>query len=388
MSTRQSNSDNLSPNDSGQQQKIAKLEQLLESQAFELQEQTRRIQRLEAQLAESQLRFNAMPQLDDQLVSFKGELLQIIEEQYARRQQNFRDINNAIITQVDGFAQTLHSLRRDLDRANRYDEQINLARAEYERLNREFSKFEARLDTLNKQLDGRDRAVNYIEDQRRVDTQRLAEVQIQLPELQKKIETSLNRVQLVEQQIPQFAQYQAALDQIRDDIRRHRENMDFHMAQRERLIKNWNDAAETQQRRLDEYENQMEKYAEHYQLNKRALESLLEFQDRLQRDQHRANELQRLAENRLQAEMEKWQADYEQRWKKQSMEWKPNFTDLQKSIELLQKQVDNIVKQGESVQKQMELIFQIIEEDVHNRSLAAQDWRQRFEELAGSQQQD
>lgn len=388
MSTRQSNTDNLAPSDSNHQQKIAKLEQQVESQAFEIQEQTRRIQRLEAQLAESQLRLNTMPQIDNQLTNFKGEFLQIIEEQYARRQQNFRDVNNAIITQVDGFAQTLRDLRRDIDRMNRYDDQINLTRAEYERLNREFSKFEARLDTLNKQLDGRDRAVNYMEDQRRVDTQRLAELQIQLPELQKKIETSLSRVQLVEQQIPQFAQYQAALDQIREDIRRHRENMDFHMAQRERLMKNWNDAAETQQRRLDEIESQMEKYAEHYQLNKRALESLLEFQDRLQRDQHRANELQRLAENRLQTEMEKWQADYEQRWKKQSMEWKPNFTDLHNSIELLQKQVDHILKQGESAQKQVELIFQIIEEDVHNRTLSAQDWRQRFEELASSQQQD
>lgn len=388
MSTRQPNTDNVVQHDPGQQQKIAKLEQQFESQTFELQEQTRRIQRLEAQLAESQFRLNAMPQIDDQLINFKAELLQIMEEQYARRQQNFRDVNNAIITQVDGFAQTLRELRRDFDRVNRYDEQINLTRTEYERLNREISKFEGRLDSLNKQLDGRDRAVNYMEDQRRVDTQRLAELQLQLPELQKKIEAGLSRVQLVEQQIPQFAQYQAALDQIRDDIRRHRENMDFHMAQRERLIKNWNEAAETQARRMDEFEGSMEKYAEHYQLNKRALESLLEFQDRLQRDQHRANELQRLAENRLQAEMEKWQADYEQRWKKQSMEWKPNFTDLHKSIELLQKQMDDLGKQGAALQKQMELIFQIIEEDVHNRTLAAQDWRQRFEELAGSQQQD
>lgn len=388
MSTPPPNTDNFTQSDASQQQKIAKLEQQLQVQAFELQEQTRRIQRLEAQLAESQFRLNTIPQFDDQLTSFKGELLHIIEEQYARRQQNFRDINNAIITQVDGFAQTLRELRRDFDRVNRYDDQITLTRTEFERLNREVSKFETSLNTLHKQLEDRDRAVTYMEDQRRVDTQRLAEVQIQLPELQKKIEAGLSRVQLVEQQIPQFAQYQAALDQIRDDIRRHRENMDFHMAQRERLIKNWNEAAETQARRMDEFEASMEKYAEHYQLNKRALESLLEFQDRLQRDQHRANELQRLAENRLQAEMEKWQADYEQRWKKQSMEWKPNFTDLQKSIELLQKQVDNIVKQGESVQKQMELIFQIIEEDVHNRTLSAQDWRQRFEELASIQQQD
>jgi chromosome segregation ATPase len=364
---------------------IAKLQQRVEAQAYQLQEQARQIQHLEAQLAELQLKQTSPPQLDDQLLNLKSEILQIVEDQYTRRQQNFRDVNNAMLTQLDSFAKNLHELRRDLDRTQRYDEQISLARTEVDRLNKEISTFETRLDTLDKLLEERARAATYLEDQRRVDTLRLAELQTELPNLNKKIETSLSKVQIVEQQIPQFGQYQAALDEVREDIRRHRDHMDFQMAQRERLMKSWSDTSEAVERRLDEYKGLMEKYAEHYQLNKRALESLQDFQERLQREQHKAGELQRLAEERQQAEMEKWRAEYEQRWKKQSMEWKPTFTDLQKNMDALQKRVDEMAKLSQTVQNQMDLVLQIIEEDIQNRTLTAHDWQQRFEELANKQ---
>ncbi len=373
------------PRHAADQQIIAKLQQRSEAQAYELQEQARRIQQLEERLAESQLKQASTPPLDDQILSLKSEILQIVEEQYTRRQQNFRDVNNAMLAQLDGFAKTLYELRRDLERVQRYDEQISLARAEVDRLNKDVSAFETHLEKLGKQLEERTRAATYLEDQRRADATRLAELQAEMPNLHKKIDSSLTKVQLVEQQIPQFAQYQAALDEIREDIRRHREHMDFQMAQRERLIKNWSDAAESIERRMDEHKGLMEKYAEHYQLNRRALESLQDFQERLQREQHKAAELQRLAEDRQQAEMEKWRAEYEQRWKKQSMEWKPTFADVQKNMDTLQKQVEDMVKLSHTVKNQMDLILQIIEEDVQNRTFAARDWQQRFEELANRQ---
>jgi chromosome segregation ATPase len=332
-----------------------------------------------------QLKSTSTPQIDEQFLLLKAEILQIVEEQYTRRQQSLKDFNNTLADQMDGFIKNLYELRRDIDKTHRYDEQITLARTELERLNKEVSTLEAHLEELKKQLEERARAATYLEDQRRVDSLRLGELQADMPNLQKKIEASLAKTQLLEQQLPQFAQYQAALDEIREDLRRHREHMDFQMAQRERLMKNWADAAEAQARRMDEFEGLMEKYAEHYQLNKRALDALQELQERLQREQHRASELQRLAENRLQAEIEKWQADYEQRWKKQSMEWKPTFADVQKNMELLQKRVDEMVKLSQSVQKQMDLILQIIEEDIQTRNTTAQDWQRRFEELANTQ---
>jgi hypothetical protein len=158
--------------------------------------------------------------------------------------------------------------------------------------------------------------------------------------------------------------------------------MDYQVAQRERQLKNWTEIAETTERRLKENEGAMEKYAEHYQLNKRALASLQDFQERLQNDQHRIRELQRLAEERQRAELEKFQVDFEQRWQRRNMELQPQFSDFQRSVEACQKRIDEIARLHQGTEEQLNLVLQVIEEDIQARALATANWQKRFEEIA------
>jgi chromosome segregation ATPase len=272
-----------------------------------------------------------------------------------------------------------------MDKTQRFDDQISLARTEVERLNKSMSTIQADLDKVHKQADERVRAAQYVEEQRTADARRLAELQSEIPDLHKKTEVNQSKLQMLEQQMPQFGKYEIALEEVREEIRRHREHMDFQSAQRERQMKSWSDLGEDMQRQLDEYKGLMEKYAQHYQLNKRALASLQEFQERLQREQHQAEELQRLAEDRQRTDMEKLQADYGQQWQKQSMEWKTQAESLQKDLDVLKEQSDKISQFNDSIEGQMNLILQIIEEDVQARAMAAQDWREHFEQLAEGQ---
>jgi hypothetical protein len=63
---------------------IAKLQQRTEAQAYELQEQTLRIQELEEQLAQAQGQAVRISQLDEQFAHFKDEILQVIERRVGR----------------------------------------------------------------------------------------------------------------------------------------------------------------------------------------------------------------------------------------------------------------------------------------------------------------
>lgn len=368
------------------QENVARLQQKTESQAYELQEQARRIEKLETELAEARTQLASAGNFDEQLARLKGELLQVLEQQTGDRQQGSVDPGRALATQLDTHTQALHKLQRDVEKTHRYEEQISLTRTEIERLNKAISTLQAQFAPLKKQLDERDQAAAYLEEQRRTDARRIAELQAELPELHKKIETSLSKIQAVEQQIPQFGKYEFALSEVREEVRRHREHMDFQIGQRERLMKNWNELAEDLERRMKEYESLIEKYAEHYQLNKRALASLQDFQERLQREQHQTVELQRLAEERQRAEIEKWQGEYAQRWQKQVMEWKPQLADLQKSIDVLKKQLAGTANFKQAIEKQIDMILQIIEEDVYTRTMATQEWQRRFEEIANGQE--
>jgi chromosome segregation ATPase len=366
---------------------LVELQQKVEAQAYQLKEQTHRINQLEAELAEARLTLTRVPQLDERLDRMKNELLQVFEERYGRHQPGAAGPGN-VVAQLDNHTKALNELRRDMDKARRYDEQIALARTEIERLHKTVNTLQAALDKLTKQLDERTRSGRYQEEQRVADARRLAELQAELPSLQKKLEAGQSKIQLFEQQIPQFGKYEAALEEIREEIRHHREYMDFQTAQRERQIKSWAEQAGMQEHRIDQFESLMEKYAEHHQLNKRALASLQEFQERLQREQHQTEELQRLAEERQRVELEKLQGEYGQRWQKQGMEWKTQIADLQKGMDDLKKRTDEMSKFSQMAERQMNLILQIIEEDIQARAISAQEWQQHFEKLAEGEEQD
>lgn len=368
------------------QSTIARLQQRVESQEYQLQQQTQQFEQLQQQLADAQAQLAHMPQVDRQLEHFKGEMLQMIEQRFGRRQPALPETGSGLMSQqLENHTRALNELRREVEKLQRFDEQIALARAESTRLNKEVHQVQADVDNLNKQLEERVKPLRFIDEQQRNSARNLAELQAQLPDLHRKIESNLSKIRLIEQQTPQFTKYEAALDGIREEIRRHRERLDFQIAERERQLKNWTDLAQATEKRLKENETLMEKYAEHYQLNKRALASLQDFQERLQREQHRFGELQRLAEERQRAELEKFQADYEQRWKKQSMELEPQFGDFQKNLESLQQRLSDLSKLAQTLEAQMSLVQQIIEEDAQSRALAVSHWQERLEELANGQ---
>jgi|GEM_PF-1118015 len=368
------------------QGKIAKLQQRIEAQEYTLQEQAQKIEKLEEELAQSKVQLARVPQIDEQLAFFKEEILQLVEQRYGRQQATSTDISsNLMKQQLDNQTQILNEFRREVEKTKRFDDQISIARTDATRLNKEVRQIQADLEKLNKQLDDRVKPLTYIEEQRRAQAQTLSELQALLSDLNKKVDNNLAKIKFIEQQTPQFTKYEAALDSIRDEIRRHREHMDYQAAERERQLNNWTELAGSTEQRLRENEQLMEKYAEHYQLNKRALASLQDFQESLQREQHRFAELQRLAEDHQRTELEKFRGDHEQRWKKQSMELEPKFGDYEKSLEAVQQRLNEITKLQQDLENQMNIVLQIVEEDIQARALALTSWQERFEELANGQ---
>lgn len=362
---------------------IAGLQQRVESQEYVIQEQNLRIQHLEYDLNETQQALQSTTQIEERLTKLRDEMLEYVDRRTRGGQPAVSEAgSNLILKQLEIHTAAISEMRRDLEKTERLQDQISLARSESDRLNQEIQKFQARLEQLTRALDERTSPLKIIEEQRRADVRKLAELQAELPELQKKITDTATKVQLVSQQIPQYAKYEAALESIREEIRGYREHMDFQLAQRERQIKDWTGVAAAAEERIRAIEHSMEKYTEFYQLNKRSLSSLQDFQERIQREQHRVGELQRLTEERQRTEAEKFRADFEQRWQKQSLELQPQFDDFHRSLETLQHRINDLTQLQTTIDSQLNLALQIIEEDIQTRAQAASDWQRRFEEIA------
>ena len=190
---------------------IAQLQQRIESQEYQLKEQARLIQTLEDRVVSAEFKASKAMLSNEQLSQLKKELLDFIADQLEHHRPASTTPDAKVTTQLESYRQTLNDLTRQLEKTQRYEEQIKLARTDFERLHKDVSWFKGELETLNQQVREKNQRLTFFEEQRRIDFQRLTELQSELPNLQKKIEANLfARIHVLEHQIPQFGEYELA----------------------------------------------------------------------------------------------------------------------------------------------------------------------------------
>jgi chromosome segregation ATPase len=360
---------------------LHQLQQRVETLAGEREEQAKRIIDLEAELAALHAYVDRVAQIEGYFERFKHEMNTLLEKSEARRQQALRDSDRVRQVEIENVTQTISEIRKEVEKFRRYDEELAARRADTQRLSETVARLQQQMMDANKSQDEGVRSISYLEEQRHQDNKRVAQLQAQIPELFKKNELQLSRIQQLEQLPARVGEMRSSVDEMRQQQKQELERAQFQDAQRERQMKSWLEEAELQRQRMTEYEQRMERYAEQYQRIKKAMEDLQEFKEQIQRQQHETAELERLAENRQRSQLEEWQNQEEQRWKKHTMEWDHQWSEYDKALAELTERVTALEKRVKANEKQLQSLLQMAEEDAQMRTIAAQDWQARFEEM-------
>jgi DNA repair exonuclease SbcCD ATPase subunit len=360
---------------------LHQLHQRVETLTQERGEQSKRITELENELTELRAYVDRVAQIEGFFERFKHEISTTLEQNEARRQQTIREGDRVRQVEIDNVAQMVAEIRKEVEGLHRYDEELAARRTDVQRLNEAITRLQQQILDATKNRDERARSISYLEEQRHQDTKRIAQVQSQTTDLYKKIQLQVSRIQQLEQFPPRLAELKTGIEQIKQHQNKEVERVQFQDAQRERQMKSWLQEAELQRQRMEEYAQQVERYAEQYHRIKKAAEELQEFKEQLQRQQHESTELQRLAENRQRAQLEEWQTQEERRWKKQALEWDQQWVGYDKAVAELAERISAVEKLGPGFERRLQLLLQLAEEDVHMRTIAARDWQVRFEEM-------
>lgn len=361
---------------------LAQVRHKLETTEAEKAELAKRVETLESELAEMQSQLTKISALESIIDRFKGEIKTALDEQRQQQKRALKDAERSRTVELESYIKSIVDVRQEMDRQRSLDEQISLARAETDRQAGTLVAFQQRMDDLAKQVDEQVRSISYLEEQRRHNAKRITELSAETADLFKQTKRHQSKVELLEQQIPQFGQFQTALAKMQEKVRSEVERGQYQHAQVERALRMWEELGESIQRRLDEFDNRLERYTEHYQRNLKALESLQSFQEQLKREQHEFMELQRLNADRQKSQVENWQSVQEQERRKQSMEIDRQLDAVKRHIERVQTTAGSLAEEMPRVQKNLTLLLKIMEEDVMSRAIAAREWQVRFEELA------
>lgn len=359
----------------------AQLRHQLDLSEAERDELNKRVESLETELLDVKSALLKVGKLEAVIDRFKGEMMSVLEEQRLAQKRALRDAEHTRSIELESHIKIISDLRKEMERGRNLDELISLARTETDRQGAVQVSFQQRLDNLAKQNDERVRSVAYLEEQRRTDGKNIAQLKAETTDMFKRLDLQLAKVELLEQQIPQFGQFQTELAKINEKVRAEVEKSQYQQGQVARYLKSWDELSASVQRRLAEFESRMERYAEQYQRNLKALESLQGFQEQLKRGQHEFMELHRLNTDRRRTQFETWQSAQEQTLRKAELETEQRLAEMLRRVEKVQENLKTTANRLPGLKAQLELLLKATEEDVITRALAARDWQTRFEEL-------
>ncbi len=371
---------------------ITRLQSALDAQGEEMHDQMRRVRELEGRLASAQTRLTEFGALERMLEQFKAEIALILERYTEQRQEEGRDAARVRLVEQEKAARQANEMRKEFQRLSRLEEELNLCRAEEQRLGAQLFDMQHKFQELDQMLETRLRNLTYLEDRRAHDAKRMAQLQQETTEILKRQETMLLRTQALEemgrrneQRMHEFVASEAERNQRRREFL---ESVQRAEQARERQMLEWREMMETLQKRMDEAAEQMRRYHEHYMESKRMFENLQKLEERLNRSYNEMAELQRLGEARQKTRLEEWQVEDEKRMKKQLLLWEQQWRDHDRRNDEQLRRIADLEKQAQWQGTKLDTLWDLEESRMQNQTNQAQERLVRMGDMAAQAERE
>ncbi len=302
---------------------IARLQQQVEGQTADIVEQARRIQDLEGRLAGTTAQLGRFTQLEQQIQNTKTEFSLLVSREEEVRAQAVRDVERTRLGDREALTREIGEVRRELPRIGRVEETVKVRKAEEERLIEMIMTGRNQVNILAKDIEDRTRQIPFLAEQRSSDSKRVAQLQQETVELFKRTEAQIGRIAVVEEAARRLAteteKWRPVFSQIREEQQAFMERIRIETVERLSVLNRWQEVIDDQRSLVAKGQEQIQAFAQHIEVARRAVQMINDFQQVMRRDQAQVQELQRLAEERIRREMDEFREDFEKRRRKEEL---------------------------------------------------------------------
>lgn len=334
---------------------ITRLEERTTSQTALIQDQARRIKELETDI--NRLRGNITPAstYEEALTRLRNDVEGDIEQIETRRISAEQDLKHVRDMDRETIMKAVDELRQEV--INRIDRAMQPRRSEEERLSRVAIELQAYANNLSKGLEDFERSLTFLEEQRRQDTRRISDLNGEVAELGKRIDSQVPKIELLEELARRnertITEMSASLSEFKQLRQEWIEDQALADQQRERIMNDMVRRMDAFAEEMITYSKQVEGWADTHRKIKQQAEDFERIADRVDRRINEAAEVQRLSEERFRQEWEDFLADDQKRWRQFTLTNEEAWRENEKTLKDLTTQVTEIVerveRQGEHV---------------------------------------
>ena len=334
---------------------LAELEQRATAQDRALQSREQRIKELEQKLTNQSAQLARMPQVDTQLLQFKDEMVQIIEQYEKRRIQSEKEQERLRRVEQEVYAREMADIRKELPPIPRIQNDMELRKAEETRLANLIGVLQGKLNLVEKQTEDWSRNLTYLEENERQNNRYINELQTNILEINKRWEPVQNRLEIIattqsrtETNINGLTE---ALSEVKQSSQGWMEQIQLGEYERNQRLESWRRALDDQQSLMDNYARQWVQFSDQYKEAKMAVQTLVDWQKQVDQQQRELSEALRVENNRMRGLWDNFVTDNEKRWKTADLDVEQRWQSAQRRDRQFQEQfheIEETLKQYEA----------------------------------------
>lgn len=322
-------------------------------------------------------------QFDETIVKQRADLnksLETAEKNAIRREAEAAKLHRA---ELDEIARKLIRLDEITELNKKFKERAH----EELRLNTALQDMQVRVNEAVAQNNNILLAQKTMEEARRHDTKRIADLQGELASVRKRADEARDKTTLHSDSIRNLENRLSEL--LETETTRHEEQATFlqqqAMAQveRDRAWKEWQEKYEAFKKQAENMDAQVAALDDSLRAAKRAQDAFNELNQKLERRIAEVSEIQRLGEDRMRQEWVAFKADEQKRWTGHSLAQEEAMRDLRKDMDTLEKRVVSLDDASQTMQDQLHQTTDTTEKQLQELMNISHEWLTAYERIMG-----
>ncbi len=327
-----------------------------------------------------------LDQFDTLMTRQRAEFVKLLEEKEKEQTRVTRENLKYVQTELTEIQKVIANIKTTTN-LTEIKKQIKERGDEMQRVLNNVADLKFRVDEVARTKDDAVHALKAIEETRKNDLKRVADIQGEVTALRKRVDENRDKATITADSIRNVEN--RFTDLIASELERKQAQAAFLEQQtlaqidRDRAWKEWKEKYESFQKEAANLDIHIQNLDEALRGAKKAQETYLELNTKLERRINEVTEMQRLAEDRLRQEWVSFKTDDQKRWTGYSLSSEESFRDIRKEVQKIETRITPLDDAAQVVQDQLHQTTDATEKQLQEMMNVIHEWMLSYQRIMG-----
>lgn len=325
-------------------------------------------------------------QFETMITKQRTDLIKMIDENEKERVKSEKESTKKIQSELNELNKLFTNLKETSD-TTEIKKQLKLRADEIQRILNNVSDLKSTVDDGKRSNEDVQRALRAADETRKNDLKRITDMQGELTAMRKRVDESREKSTVNADNLKnienRFTELIASEQERKQAQALFLDQQSIAQIDRDRAWKDWQEKFDRFAKEASSVEAQLQKLDEALRGAKKAQDTYVDLNTKLERRINEVTEMQRLAEDRLRQEWLAFKADDQKRWTGHSLSAEESFRDIRKELQKYDSTITSLSDVSQTLQDQVHQTTDTTEKQLQELMNLSHEWMTSYQRIMG-----